>query len=350
MNFFLRQFIKTKNIFNTLFLLDQNTEKWRSLKNQYKGKRVFLIGNGPSLNETPLYFLKNEYTLCFNRFYLLHERLNWYPYFYMVIDPEVLPDISDEINQNLSKYQYSFFHSVHSNAINKLDNTLLMHHVIQVPYFSQNLPLFGSGGTVAYAGLQALIYMGFSEIYLIGVDQNYIIHETAKKTKGIRIESQKDDDPNHFDPRYFGKGRRYHQPVVATQKRMIRAFERAKSVAKSKGILIRNAGFGGKLEVYERVNFLNLFDYSKEEKYKLFCETVSPNCSINKTLSFISANQTDSIKYSDSGKGIFVLNKGNALKNISKSLENFIPFGPIEDKYIFIQRSNSKEIIANYLE
>ena len=43
---------------------------------------------------------------------------------------------------------------------------------------------------------------------------NYRIHKSAKliNSKGIDIQSQNNDDPNHFDPRYFGKGKKYHQP------------------------------------------------------------------------------------------------------------------------------------------
>ena len=56
-------------------------KSWSHLKNKYKNKRVFLIGNGPSLKKTPLHFLKNEYTIVFNRFNLFFERINWIPTF-----------------------------------------------------------------------------------------------------------------------------------------------------------------------------------------------------------------------------------------------------------------------------
>ena len=69
-----------------------NLKKWDRIKNKYKNKRVFLIGNGPSLNNTELYLLKNEYTICFNHFDLFFERINWTPTFYSVTDELVLKD------------------------------------------------------------------------------------------------------------------------------------------------------------------------------------------------------------------------------------------------------------------
>jgi hypothetical protein len=350
MHFLLRQYHKSINIFKSTVIADENKKKWLSLKDKYKGERVFLIGNGPSLNKTPLYLLKNEYTLCFNRFHLLHERLNWFPHFYMCIDPEVLPNIANEINDNLCNYNYSFFHALHSSDISKNENVLLMHHVVQVPYFSKNLPLFGSGGTVAYAGLQMLLYLGFSEIYLVGVDQNYVIHKSAVKTKGIRIESQKDDDPNHFDPRYFGKGKKYHQPVVATRKRMIRAFEKAKEVAKSKGVNIKNAGIGGELEVYERVQFEKLFDYTETDKYKLFSETISGDINFESIKNFLNISKVEDVVNDDVlNKGYFVINSDLAQKELPRLIFDFIPYGPINNKFIFLRRSDKDQMLNGIL-
>ena len=56
----------------------QSTENERlaSLKGKYKGERVFIIGNGPSLNKTPLDKLDGEFTFAMNRFYLMYDQLS----------------------------------------------------------------------------------------------------------------------------------------------------------------------------------------------------------------------------------------------------------------------------------
>ena len=55
----------------------------RSFKNKYKGKRVFMIGNGPSLNKTPLDTLHSEYSFAMNRISLLYDNVRWRPSFFV---------------------------------------------------------------------------------------------------------------------------------------------------------------------------------------------------------------------------------------------------------------------------
>lgn len=71
----------------------EDQEKIRSLQNRYRGQRLFVLGNGPSLNRQDLSKLENEYTFCFNKIYLLFDRISWRPTFYTTIDWRVTPDI-----------------------------------------------------------------------------------------------------------------------------------------------------------------------------------------------------------------------------------------------------------------
>jgi len=350
MNVFVRQFHKAVNVTRTFLSLDENTRRWNALRNAYNGQRVFLIGNGPSLNETPLFLLKGELTLCFNRFHLLHERLSWSPYFYMCIDPAVLPDMAAELNEHASQYRYLCVHSQHAGAIIKRNNVLLMHPVARVPYFSRRLPLFASGGTVAYAGLQMLMFAGFTTIYLVGVDQNYVIHRSAVPTHGIRVESQHDDDPNHFDPRYFGKGRTYHQPVEATRVRMRRSFTRARDIAVNRGIVIRNAGIGGQLEVFERVDFLGLFAFSRDEEYQLLAESVSSACRPERLRAYIENGRVKENLSASISDGMFLVESELGKKWIPRLITRYVPFGPIQGRFLFIRREERRALVAQAFE
>ena len=124
----------------------QNKKKWKDVRNKYKGKRVFLIGNGPSLNKTELYLLKNEYTICFNHFDLFFDRINWFPYFYSITDNLVLEDKLNELNKIVEKSKYSFFPGVHFKGTNftkkiKNENILWINQILGTG-FSNNLPCF----------------------------------------------------------------------------------------------------------------------------------------------------------------------------------------------------------------
>ena len=51
-----------------------NNSVFESYKDIHKGKRVFLIANGPSLADTNLDFLENEISFAMNRISLLYNK------------------------------------------------------------------------------------------------------------------------------------------------------------------------------------------------------------------------------------------------------------------------------------
>jgi len=119
------------------------------------------------------------------------------------------------------------------------------------------------GGTVMSLVMQIAYFMGFDPVYLIGVDVDYHINQTVRQDgkffpDGNKqfFESTINDDPNHFDPKYFGKGRRWHNPNVEN---MTDGFRIARKAFEDKGRRIYNATVGGKLEVLERVDIKSLF-------------------------------------------------------------------------------------------
>lgn len=106
---FIKSYRRLKGHFFRLIYKRPSSKDWKKLKNNFEGKTVYLIGNGPSLNKTPLYLLKDEYTMVFNRFSLMLDRLNWSPSFYSTTDDLVLEDIIDEAIDISKVAKYSFF-------------------------------------------------------------------------------------------------------------------------------------------------------------------------------------------------------------------------------------------------
>ena len=210
---YIKSIRRAKSEWSRLFINDKvNSKKWEGLKNKYAGKRVFLIGNGPSLNRTPLYLLKNEYTMGFNRFSLFLERLNWNPTFYSITDNLVLNDMLPELDEIIQEIQYCFFPDIHFRGdkfISKIPAHEKIYWLRQIfgKGFSTRLPRIYQGGSVIYEGFQILNFLGFKEIYFIGVDMNFKIHDTAKSldSKSVDIISNNDDDPNHLTRDILGK-------------------------------------------------------------------------------------------------------------------------------------------------
>ena len=326
----------------------ENKKNWEKLKDKYKGKRAFLIGNGPSLNKTPLYLLKNEFTMAFNRFYIMKERLNWYPTFYSVVDNLVLDDLVGEINSIVEKTELSFFPDIHfrgDNFIKRIgkNKKILWIHQLFGEGFSLNLPKIYPGGSVIYEGLQILNHLGFKEIIIIGVDMNFELHNTAKNldTRGVDIISQDDDDPNHFDPRYFGKNRKYHQPEKQVIHEIFKNLHYLGKHMDKFALKVINAGIDSKVECFPKKNFIDLFNYS-ENDVKLIFESLITEKSRYKSLmdfeqSSIFVNNPEKWKPELDD---FYTYKELGLRLIKKVIFTHIPIGPYNNRYYFIKTIN----------
>ena len=109
------------------------------------------------------------------------------------------------------------------------------------------------GQSVTYINLQLAYYMGFTTVYLIGMDFSYIIPEEHMRD-GNHIQSTT-DDPNHFHKDYFGIGKTYKDPKLD---RVMMNYYQAKQSYEAVGRKIYNASIGGYLEVFERVDYYGL--------------------------------------------------------------------------------------------
>jgi len=237
----------------------KNERDLQRFRNRHFGERVFILGNGPSLNRCDLTLLKNEFTFGVNNIFLIRDTFNFHPTYYVVEDTFVAEDRSEQIKKYTGPIK--FFGNYLRYCLQDGPDTVWLNVRVnygsypEFPHFSQNAArMVWVGGTVSYICLQLAYYMGFSKIYLIGFDHSYSIPSDAK-VSGTEIESVS-NDPNHFNPDYFGKGYRWHDPMVD---RMEKAYRKAKRHFEADGRTIFNATVGGKLEVFERVSYSSLF-------------------------------------------------------------------------------------------
>ncbi|WP_416672048.1 FkbM family methyltransferase [Egbenema bharatensis] len=235
----------------------------KALRSQFKDrKRAFVIGNGPSLNQTDLNLLRNEVTFGVNGIFLKFKDTDFRPTFYVVEDHLVAEDRGEKINQIQGPIK--LFPIYLGYCLNEGDDTVFYNHIPRRSYphgfdFSMDASEHTYAGcTVTFSCLQLAYYMGFKEIYLIGVDCNYEIPKDVeeKEEYSVKILDMKTSDPNHFDPDYFGKGYRWHDPQVD---KMRGAYQEARKVCEANGVTIYNATIGGQLEVFPRVDYYSLF-------------------------------------------------------------------------------------------
>ncbi len=226
-------------------------EELLKYKNIHQGKRCFIVATGPSLKATDLDKLHANGDICIsmNRIFNIFDRTEWRPDYYVVGDTEMIEDMSDDIaNLNLpNKFVASepkcFWKTLPENDC--IAYKLLMRGFVnKEPFFSSSIEHgMGHGTTVTYICIQLAAFMGFSEIYLLGVDCNY--------SQNIY------DKNNHFEGCDTDANKIRLNAVYP--ERMMLAYAEAKKYCDNHGVRIYNATRGGKLEVYERVLFDNLF-------------------------------------------------------------------------------------------
>ncbi|WP_320820873.1 hypothetical protein [Thalassolituus sp.] len=239
-------------------LPNNSIARLRELKGKYNGERCFIVGNGPSLRKMDLSLLKNEFGIVFNGAFELREYFAPDKLFHAVEDRLVLEDHQSAINELTGNVflPSDLQHLVMSG------NPIVTEFHRGFPESSENwppvldtssdLPVFFWGGTVAYYGLQLAMWLGFEEVYFIGMDLSYSIPDSVKR-KGNVLEST-EDDPNHYKSSYFGAGLRWHVP---RPERMLVAFEKA--AQRNLSVRIYNAGVGGNLNCFTRVSYESLF-------------------------------------------------------------------------------------------
>jgi glycosyltransferase involved in cell wall biosynthesis len=249
-----------------------------SFRNIHRNERCFVMGNGPSLNQMDLNRLDGQIVFACNSAFLLFPRISWRPRYYTCVDSRVLPDRAVEIDEMLSLNPgtIGFFPAViqeHTGQKRRSPARFVVSAGANRYFFNEtsnsteNLPhsMFSydidanvvQPFTVAITMLQIAAYMGFREIVLIGCDTNYVIPRTVSRLKekegpGVALVSRRDDDPNHFDPRYFGRNRKWHDPQP---EKMIAHYAYAKQALDAIGVVVYNATVGGRLEVFPRREF-----------------------------------------------------------------------------------------------
>ncbi len=221
----------------------------RSMRDQYKGKRCFVIGNGPSLRDTDMSKLRGEYTFGMNRIYLMFPELGFETNFFVSINDLVIEQCAQDI-QKLKMPKFLAWHA--RQWMQPADNLFMLHSTYTGPKFARDITKrIWEGATVTYVALQVAFYLGFSEAILIGVD-----HSFATKGKPNETIVSQGDDPNHFNPKYFGKGFRWQLPDLDTSEI---GYAMARQAYEQDGRRVIDATVGGKLTIFPKVDYDTLF-------------------------------------------------------------------------------------------
>jgi hypothetical protein len=183
-------------------------------KDIHKGETCVIIGNGPSLDSTPLAELSKYKTFGSNMIY----RKPFLPDYYCIIDEEMLIACAGDV-----AYWYPhptmFLRAEAAMYEREFINYEPIYPIVANGFSLDISNFVVMGGTVTYALLQIAFYMGFDTFLLVGVDHRY--PKTGDKPGMKFVAGNK--DPDHFTPSdgkpYFETGKTFNTPELEGTKR-----------------------------------------------------------------------------------------------------------------------------------
>ena len=228
-------------------------------KGIHEGQRCFIIGNGPSLKPEDLDLLEHEYTFGANRIHLLYGRTRWRPTFYVCQDKDMLKAEEENIRKNqcgcFIGYNSMVRNGMDLDNVNAylMDDRAILYRKKKLPFSYDCEEAVVDASTVTYSSIQLAVYMGFSEIYLLGMDHRFphTIDQNRKITYDPSLQSP-------FDTRYkdvYKAAEQKKKIVLAVYDKEMaeEAYKSALAAAGQRGTGIFNATRGGELEVFPRI-------------------------------------------------------------------------------------------------
>ena len=210
-------------------------------RKKHKGQRCFIVATGPSLKIEDLKMLKGEICFSMNSIIKSFDKTDWRPTYYTITDPGVFESYKDLVKE---KYFQKIFYrkgldDKNKNVCHFSLNIIKYRFCLNSKNFKNKLfpsknikRYFNDGPSVVFSIIQLAIYMGFSEIYLLGQDCNY--------------EGNLHSNIASVDYKF--------KPTNVQALSMIDCFENYSSVLDKYSLKIFNATRGGRLEVFPRVN------------------------------------------------------------------------------------------------
>ena len=211
----------------------------KKYKDIYKGQRAFVVATGPSLTVEDINLIRGEISFGVNSIVLIYDKTDWRPTYYGIQDKNAYERLEDQIISSRNEIEDIFCGVSIKNltpevrcsctyyALNILDHDRWGLKHIQKCTTKADLYLY-SGHSITFSMMELAMYMGFSEIVLLGVDCDY----SGSKAHFQEYTSDRVQNAS------------YH---------MYQSYISMKKYADARGVHIINASRGGKLDVFDRV-------------------------------------------------------------------------------------------------
>ncbi len=223
-------------------------ERFRGI---HQGASCFLIGNGPSLRAEDLTQIKELGipSFAFNRIYYIFDQTPWRPDYYISQDEQMLAGCAETVNRLELDHKFipanlRWYFDIHIKGAHefwlegKRDGAF---------WFSDNFAHSVCWAqTVMYTAAQLAAYMGFRDIYLIGVDHHFRVSRDLNGNVVV------DDSVKDYFTEAYNHDR--DKLVIPSTDESTATYIAMKQHCDARGIRVFNATRGGRLEVFPRVN------------------------------------------------------------------------------------------------
>ena len=240
----------------TQALFSREYPQLRALKDTYRGRRGFIVANGPSLKSINLSLLKNEFVCILNNGGQAIGGILPHADMHVVVDNNKYRRFAAELESVAltNSIPYRFFNFKVRKDWKRLAQRsarpyFIMGHpqsLMQKGFTRDPWDGYGECSTVALWAVQVMHYMGFSEIYVLGVDLDYESRGPYFYSLGAK------DRVHEEDPKV--KARRAASIPHADEE-----FALALRAMQADGRKLMNAGVGGRLNALPRMDFEALF-------------------------------------------------------------------------------------------
>jgi hypothetical protein len=188
-------------------------------KNIHRGRRLFILASGPSLNEVDLSPLSRRIVMGLNRSVLLFPETNYH----CTMDQRLFEQYADELKK--TRFLFTLEGRPWGVPIRLLGSEGFSWDLEEGVY---------SGYTISYVALQIAVYMGFNEIFYFGLD---LSHDKGGNT--------------HF----FGKDFHSRNHVESEFPKMRRMLEYGAEQLKGKDVRVFNCSPTSDLDCFEKVSY-----------------------------------------------------------------------------------------------
>ncbi|WP_294619429.1 6-hydroxymethylpterin diphosphokinase MptE-like protein [uncultured Bacteroides sp.] len=236
-----------------------NKELISALRDKYKGRRCFIVCNGPSLRISDLDKIheNGDVSIAMNMIGRCFDKTKWRPTVLMAIDGCVLHPKNKKVVDE-TECEYRFRLKKHFLRVGKKFGSTVFYDIIgdwellDNPKFTTKVEeALYSIGTTAYQAIEVAVFLGCKEIYVIGCDMSYAVNID----RNGRI-YYNDTNKQHF---YGDKDESMSKIVPNPTWQLELAWKAALYFSKELNFKLYNATRGGCLEELPRVDFDTLF-------------------------------------------------------------------------------------------